>query len=140
MKRNTTNVFAKRGMLVWSVRLVILVALLSVTGCEEPFSPDAYYFAEERFISAVLWGDQDAMEAGLHPDSPRRGITVAEARQDFPDNLTYSADDDNQVEGVIGESYHDEIVVETYTFDVRPVTHGDVRQFEVLRVYDWEKQ
>lgn len=134
-------------------RLVVLASALVlpliVTGCHvilagEPYSPDAEYtyYGELAFINAVLRGDQEAMELGLHPDSPRDGMTIAQAQQDFPANLQYRPRDENRVEGYIGaENFGDEDqIVETYIFDVRTVTEGKQRQFEVLRVYDWQKQ
>jgi len=130
--------------------LVILLLVMTVASCHvlfegEPFSDDAAYGYDPdlAFIDAIAYGDERSIEAGLHPDSPRRGTSLEVLRAEFPVDLEYqNGETDDTVEAYREienpELFTNPRVLERiYIFDIRAVTYGNRRRFEVLRVYDW---
>lgn len=130
--------------------LMVLFLVITLGSCHvllegEPYSDDAAYGYDPdlALIDAIAYGDERSIEAGLHPDSPRRGTPLEALRAEFPVDLEYrNGDTDDTVEAYreidAPELYtNPQVLDRVYTFDIRAVAYGSRRRFEVLRVYDW---
>lgn len=139
------------------VRLLATITLIAfLSACRVPFLPNRYeeedpaatfsteYDPVESFLGAVVIGDEEQVERGLHPDSPRRQDTLATIQSDFPADRVYQVHKREVSRYANLDAYNDRydgaLPEEVFYFEIRTVTYGNRPSFNVARVYDWSTE
>lgn len=135
-------------------RLLVVFLLMAVlSACRIPFLPDRYeeedpaatfsteYNPVVSFLGAVVNGEAELVEQGLHPDSPRRQDSLTDIQADFPADRVYRVYRREVRRYPNLDAYYDDAVPEeVFYFHVRTETYGDWSSFTVSRVYDWSTE